>query len=231
MLVKLTIIALYALALSAGAISTVPSLAASPIESTQTQRVAVRFDAEGRRGLVLFDHKKHEALIDPDPNFPHKAPAGVACIGCHHSVKDLTIATQFQKCSACHKTEGNPDNPEDREGYDLNSREIFHRACIGCHRASNVKASNERFRDVSFTKCDECHDRGMRPGPIARMDEQPPSDEEARPPTSTGTPGRRIGSHPVRSPARLRRSFANRNTGTDLSRCDTCDRSLAHRLS
>jgi hypothetical protein len=179
MRLKLVIIISYALALAAGVASSPRSLASpKPSESTQAQRVSVRFDATGRRGLVLFDHKKHEALTDPDPAFPHKLPPGVACIGCHHSVKDVTIAAQFQKCSACHKSEGHPDNPEDREGYDLNARDTFHRLCIGCHRASNVRTSNERFRDVSFTKCSECHDRGAQPGGLAeQVDEQPPPED------------------------------------------------------
>ncbi|HEV8485737.1 MAG TPA: cytochrome c3 family protein [Blastocatellia bacterium] len=201
--VKLTIVVLYALAFAAAAASTAPSLASPPrIESTQTQtqRVAIRFDSDGRRGLVLFDHKKHEALIDPDPSFPHKTPAGVACTGCHHSVKDITIAAQFQKCSACHKTEGNPDNPEDREGYDLNSREIFHRLCIGCHRASNVKASNDRFSNVSFTKCSECHDRGAPPGVIAQTEEQPPPDEINPPVVRPGPPAVELIRTPVDPP-------------------------------
>ena len=193
MRLKLVIVISYALAFAAGVASSTQSLASSkPIESTQAQRVSVRFDATGRRGLVLFDHKKHEALIDPDPAFPHKSPPGVACIGCHHTVKDVTIAGQFQKCSACHKSEGHPDNPEDREGYDLNSRDTFHRLCIGCHRASNVNASNERFRNVSFTRCSECHDRGAQPGALAeQVDEQPPPEESdprlaTRPRTVTG---------------------------------------------
>lgn len=179
MRVKLVILLLYALALAGAAFSSTFRDRA-PAVTAQTQRVPIRFDLNGRRGLVLFDHKKHEAVINPDPAYPHKARPGVACTGCHHSVKDLSDARQFQKCTACHRDEGNPQNPDDREGYDLNSREIFHRACIGCHRASNVRASNDRFTNVSFTKCSECHDRDA--APVAELPEeaQPPLDERPR---------------------------------------------------
>src|ERR1051325_5244717 len=115
--------------------------------SAKAQPVPVRFDAAGRRGLVLFDHKKHEAAFNPDSAFPHKAEPGVACVGCHHTVKDVTVRAQFQRCNDCHKDEGNAQNPDDREGYDLNSREAFHRLCISCHKASNFKASNPRFQN------------------------------------------------------------------------------------
>lgn len=132
-------------------------------------------DIKGKRGVVSFSHQKHEALVTPDPNYPHKSMPGVACAGCHHNVKQVTEAEQFQKCSTCHKAEGDPDNPEDREGIDLNAREIFHRSCIGCHRASGVRASNERFTNVSFTRCDECHDRQGRYEPVVAQSESKPS--------------------------------------------------------
>jgi hypothetical protein len=153
----------------------------------KAQVTPIPVDAAGRRGLVLFNHKTHESLFNPDPRFPHKAPAGVACLACHHSVKDETVRAQFQKCTACHKDEGNPTNPDDREGYDLNSREAFHRLCISCHRASNFKASNARFRDVGFTKCGQCHDNQAEPMQLAAQPEAvPPPDEEPEPPPSFG---------------------------------------------
>src|SRR5262249_12303894 len=98
---------------------------------------------------------------------------------CHHNVKQVTDAEQFQKCSSCHKGEGDPDNPEDKEGYDLNAREIFHRSCIGCHRANILKASNARIANASFTKCDECHDRQGKGEPvIAQSGDKPATNEE-----------------------------------------------------
>ncbi|HEX8186341.1 MAG TPA: cytochrome c3 family protein, partial [Blastocatellia bacterium] len=161
---KLVAVILYGLLLLAPMAFSLSSFASSePAQQAQAQRVPILFDDKGRRGLVLFDHKKHEAVFNPDSAFPHKAPAGVACTGCHHTVKDVTVRAQFQRCSDCHKEEGNPTNPDDREGFDLNSREAFHRLCISCHKASNFKATNARFTNIGFTKCSECHDREAPP--------------------------------------------------------------------
>ena len=145
----------------------------------QTQRINIGLDTSGRRGLVLFDHKIHEAEINPDPAFPHKARQGVACIGCHHTVEEITDRKQFRKCSDCHKAEGDPDNKADNQGIELNSREIYHRLCIGCHRAGNIKASDARYKDVSFTKCSECHDRDARNAvATSPLTEEPPFAEQ-----------------------------------------------------
>jgi Class III cytochrome C family len=141
------------------AVSSEASNQIEPLKSTD-ERIAVRMDIQGERGLVVFDHKRHEAFINPDPSNPHKTASGIACVGCHHTVKNVTDRSQFQTCNACHKLEGDPSNPDDAEGFDLNYREIFHRSCIGCHRALSVKASNERFKNVTFTRCAECHYKG-----------------------------------------------------------------------
>src|SRR5499433_824702 len=190
MRLKLVVVALYGLLLLVPLCFSVNSLAFStdgePTEG-KAQAVPIPFDAAGRRGLVLFNHKTHEALFNPDPRFPHTAPAGVACLACHHSVKDETVRAQFQKCNACHKEEGNPSNPDDHEGYDLNSREAFHRLCISCHRATNFKTSNARFTNVGFTKCGECHDNQAPPMQIAAQPEVvPPPDEEPETPPANG---------------------------------------------
>src|SRR4030095_4079099 len=192
MRLKLVVVVLYGLLLLLPVCFSMHSLAYSGSDE-QGQRKAqvtpIAFDAAGRRGLVLFNNKTHEARFNPDPNFPHKAPEGVACLACHHSVKDETIRAQFQKCTACHKDEGNASNPDDREGFDLNSREAFHRLCISCHRASNLRASNTRFRDVTFTKCAQCHDNQAEPMQIAQQAEViPPPDEEPEPPPGLGRP-------------------------------------------
>ncbi|MEK6284858.1 MAG: cytochrome c3 family protein [Acidobacteriota bacterium] len=192
MRLKLVVVAIYGLLLFLPVGFSMRSLAFSDSDEQgqgKTQFTPIAFDTTGRRGLVLFNHKTHEALLNPDPNFPHKAPEGVACIGCHHSVKEETTRAQFQKCTACHKDEGNATNPDDREGYDLNSREAFHRLCISCHRASNLKASNARFRDVGFTKCAQCHDNQAEPMQLAAQPEVvPPPDEEPEAPPSLGRP-------------------------------------------
>jgi hypothetical protein len=158
MKLKLIFVALYAVALAIAVFLPVRSLASSePVQ--QRNRFAIQLDETGRRGLVLFNHKKHEALINPDASFKHKARPNLACIGCHHSVKEITDLKQFQNCSSCHKNEANAANPDDAEGIDLNAREIYHRLCISCHRASNFRASNYRIKDSKFTKCGECHDK------------------------------------------------------------------------
>ncbi|HWP43509.1 MAG TPA: cytochrome c3 family protein, partial [Blastocatellia bacterium] len=183
MRLKLTIVALYGLVLLVLTASSFISFASSSDSAEtpqdQARRLDIRFDVNGRRGLVLFDHKKHEALINPDPIFPHKPLPGVACVGCHHKAKDangvmrnvttLNDIDQFQKCSECHKEEGNPQNPDDAEGFDLNSREAFHRLCISCHRTQPQVSSNERFQNVRFAKCGECHirERIGEAGPVA----------------------------------------------------------------
>lgn len=143
-----------------------PPLTALSAWSAEPHRDAplrpMTLDLHGRRGVVTFSHQKHEAQVHPDPSYPHPSPPGRACIGCHHKVEQVTDAAQYKKCSACHRAEGDPENPEDKQGYELSAREAFHRACIGCHVASRVVASNHRQTNVSFTKCNECHDRQGR---------------------------------------------------------------------
>lgn len=146
--------------------------------SPQIKRPLLPLDVSGRRGPVFFDHKKHESVFNPDPAFPHKARPGLACIGCHHTVKEVTDISGFRKCSSCHKSEGDPANPDDRDGYDLNAREVFHRLCISCHRASRLRASNERFANATFTRCGECHDKGAATPDIAEKAPPTPPVEE-----------------------------------------------------
>ncbi|HEY6334057.1 MAG TPA: cytochrome c3 family protein, partial [Blastocatellia bacterium] len=159
----------------------------------------VKLDTMGMRGLVLFDHKEHEAEINPDPTFVHKSPPGIACVGCHHTVTDLTDITQFQKCSVCHKDEGDPANKVDRNGIELNRREIYHRLCISCHRADNLHVANFRFPNgSSFTKCGDCHDKGgTYTGETAIMRQQPPP--AIQPPLEEGVPNQVV-TNPVDNP-------------------------------
>ncbi|MEW6130701.1 MAG: cytochrome c3 family protein [Acidobacteriota bacterium] len=166
---KLVIVVLYVLASAIASLSFVRPLNSSDDAQTGFQ---IPLDLAGKRGLVLFNHKKHEALINADQTFKHKAQPNVACTGCHHSVKEITQAKQFQKCSSCHKNEANAANPDDSDGIDLNAREIYHRLCISCHRASNFRASNYRIRDSKFTRCGECHDRDANTATIARVEDE-----------------------------------------------------------
>jgi hypothetical protein len=177
MRLKLGIVSLYVLAIVAPGILSVHAFSTA---QSQTQppanRITIKLDTFGARGLVLFDHQEHEAEINPDPSFVHKSPPGIACVGCHHTVTDLTDISQFQKCSVCHKNEGDPENKVDKDGIELNRREIYHRLCISCHRADNLHVSNGRVRNATFTKCSECHDKGgTYAGESAVMQAQPPA--------------------------------------------------------
>ena len=148
---------------------------------TDAERSRVPLGIGGSRGLVLFDHRVHEPLLNPDLSFPHPAKRGIACLSCHHSVETVTERRQFQKCGTCHLDDGHPENPADKEGYEVNLREAFHRNCISCHRASDIKASNERFRDAGFTKCGECHVRGANFTLTGLVEREPPPLDPAPP--------------------------------------------------
>lgn len=132
------------------------AIAISVAGAQTTTRRFVILDATGKRGVVLFDHQRHERFLNASPDNPHQS-RGISCIGCHHTVKNLAQSGAFQKCTECHKSEGNPQNPDDRQGFDLNAREIFHRNCVGCHQANAFKASNEWFQTTGFVRCNECH--------------------------------------------------------------------------
>ncbi|HKV38957.1 MAG TPA: cytochrome c3 family protein [Blastocatellia bacterium] len=165
------------------------SAGATRPRQVSSQRITIKLDTMGFRGLALFDHQEHQAEINPDPRFPHKAIGNLACIGCHHTVKDITDSSQFQKCSNCHKQQGDAKNPADTLGIELNSREIYHRLCISCHRADHFKASNERVKDASFTKCGECHDNSaVYTAAVQPMEQQPPLPEPAQRPRFVNPP-------------------------------------------
>src|SRR5215471_8956090 len=84
----------------------------------ERQNGTITLDIGGKRGPVSFSHQKHESLITPDFGSHRQPISDTACVGCHHTVKQVTEAEQFQKCTACHKSEGALDNPEDKEGFD-----------------------------------------------------------------------------------------------------------------
>jgi len=166
---------------------------------SRPNRITVKLDTMGTRGLVLFDHQEHEAEINPDPNFVHKSPVGIACVGCHHTVTDLTDIKQFQKCSVCHKDEGDPTNHVDKNNVELNRREIYHRLCISCHRADNIRVSNERITNASFTKCGECHDKNGKFVPVTEAMQQQPA-PPILPPVEEETPGQENVTNPYDKP-------------------------------
>src|SRR5262252_9805237 len=178
--------------------------------SQSTQRITIKLDTTGSRGGVVFDHREHEAEINPDQSFRHKARAGVACVGCHHTVQNITETKQFQKCSDCHKPVGDPANKTDSQGIELNSMEIYHRLCISCHRAGNFKVSNERIANSSFTKCSECHDKSARYSRYEMVEamKQPEPPEPEPPVTYTVPPQGEIFRTPVDKPL----GYAGRST-------------------
>src|SRR5271166_1342653 len=110
-------------------------------------------DVNGARGPVAFPHQEHEGVLDPDPAFPHHAASGDACATCHHSVKSVTTANQYQACTACHGPDGNAANPADQQGIELSYREVAHRACIGCHRATQSTTPAEFKSSIKWTRC------------------------------------------------------------------------------
>ena len=121
-----------------------------PDQSEEAAAKFIRLDVSGSRGVVLFNHKTHEARISPDPGAVYKAKAGAACAGCHHTMNSRGIP-QLWKCSACHRGEGDPANPRNRDFDEVWSERAFHDSCIVCHRASTKGP----------TTCGECHKRGL----------------------------------------------------------------------
>src|SRR5262245_16709292 len=193
MRLRLTVIALYAgvlICLASVSGRTIPSSFASDSPAEQ-QRPELGLDLDGKRGLVLFHHNPHESLgrvSDFNPPFLNKPFGGLSCVVCHHrrdtadpskaDVTDVTDIKQFQKCSACHRTEGDSRNFYDREGYELSNREAYHRLCVGCHMAKSELVSRGLYRagEKIPLKCADCHDRE---GTFAAKTEMmPPSSTE-----------------------------------------------------
>lgn len=208
---KLTAILIYGLAvLIPCALSAVSRSDSSrnTVQDQFTRRAEIAFDTDGLRGLVLFDHFEHEGQINPDQSFAHKAIGGISCVGCHHTVKDVTDLKQFQKCSECHREQGFADNPADNAGIELNRREIFHRLCISCHRASNLNVTRGRLKNSPVTKCGECHDKGAMAPEFAKMEEMPaPYQPQPRP---APTPIPAVGS--IQNPVDKPLGYAGRST-------------------
>jgi hypothetical protein len=154
MRLKLAVSTFYALGLCVAAF-VVPlfagaDAAAAPQEASTK---VVKLDTWGQRGVVFFDHAGHETVINPDPNWPFKAKAGAACVGCHHSVSRRGIP-QLYKCNVCHhRREGDPRNPKNRDFDEVMAERAFHDSCIGCHRESNKGP----------VTCSGCHKSGVSP--------------------------------------------------------------------
>jgi hypothetical protein len=194
MRIKLLITVLYTLAILLPALLDVSSsVRASKNTLQQAQPADLFFDRDGKRGIVRFNHKQHEGLLTRSPNFAHQAPPNLACIGCHHTTQNILKREQFQKCGDCHREQGFTDNPvpaaqnirnEDDRDIELNSREIYHRLCISCHRDEKARPENAA-KKIPAT-CNECHDRNaVAPAVIASSLIPPPADDA---PTGEGIP-------------------------------------------
>lgn len=132
--------------MTAGAGEPFQQAAARQTAARQTAAKPFKLDVKGRRGMVLFDHKAHEARLNPDPQAPHQSKAGAACAGCHHTQDSFGIP-QLLKCSTCHRAEGSKVNPKNRDFDEVFAERAFHDSCIACHRAS-AKGP---------TTCNSCH--------------------------------------------------------------------------
>jgi hypothetical protein len=119
----------------------------------------LRLDEKGRRGVVFFDHKGHEAFISPDPNTPHSAKKGAACSGCHHTISARGIP-ELYKCNVCHhRKDGDPRNPKNRDFDEVMAERAFHDSCIGCHRSA----------EKGPTTCSGCHKLGVPPAAVGML--------------------------------------------------------------
>jgi len=118
-------------------------------------------NVHGVRGPVAFPHQVHEGLLNPDPSFPHVPAAGNTCLICHHKVKSTTASSDYQACSKCHGPDGHDDNPADKDGFELSFREVAHRACIGCHRATYAETPDAFKSKIAWIRCGECHEPAL----------------------------------------------------------------------
>jgi hypothetical protein len=139
-------------------------LFASPDEQQTESSFApkiIRLDEKGRRGVVFYDHKGHESFISPDPDTPHTAKKGAACVGCHHTVSARGIP-ELYKCNVCHhRKDGDPRNPKNRDFDEVMAERAFHDSCIGCHRAA----------EKGPTTCSGCHKVGVPPASVGVLTE------------------------------------------------------------
>ena len=176
-LIVITLFAILALALAAGSRQGVVYSGdwATALQG-MSQKPAVGLDVDGKRGLVRFHHRGHEAFgrrSGFDAPYLNKNAGSMNCVVCHHrrdttdpthpDTTDVADRKQFQRCTECHRTaEDDPRNFVDREGYILNAREAYHRLCVGCHMQKQDMAARGEYKVVDKlpVKCSECHERG-----------------------------------------------------------------------
>ena len=109
----------------------------TPLSAQQTSPsqadYVVLLDQNGTRGLVFFDHKSHQNLVNPDPDYKFKADKSAACAGCHHT-KSATGVIQLWSCRSCHGYETPAAGTHARAKSFAD--DAFHGECISCHRAA-----------------------------------------------------------------------------------------------
>src|ERR1700752_2663622 len=167
MQLKLAATALYLIAF--GLLSGLDHADSAIASHPQDALSGIGFDLSNRRGIVLFHHQAHESA-DRRLRFTpaYLKPTGnMSCVVCHHrrdtsdpsrpDTTDITDPKQFQSCRNCHRSEGDPQNFYDRDGFELSSREAYHRLCVGCHM-DNARGGYSIKQKLPL-KCGECHDR------------------------------------------------------------------------
>jgi hypothetical protein len=198
MRLRLTIILLYSVALigfAAGSFKSCGFCFGWVATTIKQPKPVVGLDLDGKRGLVLFHHNPHESqdrIADFTPPFLNKPAGGLSCVVCHHrrdttdpskaDVTDITDIKQFQKCSNCHRPEGDARNFYDAEGYELSNREASHRLCVACHMTKADLASKGLYRAAEKIplKCGDCHDREGAFAARTDVIPQPPAERPRR---------------------------------------------------
>jgi hypothetical protein len=116
---------------------------------------------EHKKGVVTFEHKKHQTEYAKD--FPDLYKNG--CGECHHDKdgKPLTALKEgddVQKCIECHKIPG--EAPKGKEATKKLSKkekikeyhaEALHENCKSCHKQFNKKYKPKK----APTTCTKCH--------------------------------------------------------------------------
>ena len=113
-----------------------------------------KLDLNGERGVVCFRHKTHQGYPIPDSTFAHQVGENATCTGCHHKRSDATGVPILAKCNTCHRNEGDPLNPRNRDMDEVWSERAFHELCIDCHRTSNARGISKCRAPIA---CSDCH--------------------------------------------------------------------------
>ena len=97
-----------------------------------------------KKGLVTFNHKKHNTDYD------------LSCGECHHdkdhkALTNLKMGDDVKRCIECHtKIKGS--------GKDiLVLKNAMHKNCIGCHKKFNKKKTGNARKGPAPASCSKCH--------------------------------------------------------------------------